>query len=91
MPTVYIPTALRPEADGAETLDLPGSTVRDLVEELDRRYPGLAKNLVEDGKLKSNLAVAVDGEVSPLGLREKVGADAEVHFVPALAGGSFRC
>jgi hypothetical protein len=32
--------------------------------------------------------VAVDGEVSVRGVVEHVGADSEVHFIPALGGGS---
>jgi hypothetical protein len=44
--------------------------------------------LVEDEDLKPHIAVAVDGEVSILGLVERVGADSEVHFIPALGGGS---
>jgi hypothetical protein len=32
--------------------------------------------------------VAVDGEVSVLGLQERVDTDSEVHFIPALGGGS---
>jgi hypothetical protein len=31
--------------------------------------------------------VAVDGEVSILGVVEPVGPDSEVHFIPALGGG----
>jgi sulfur-carrier protein len=42
---------------------------------------------VEDGDLKPHIAVAVDGEVSVLGVVERVGADSEVHFIPALGGG----
>jgi hypothetical protein len=33
------------------------------------------------------LAVAVDGEVLPGGLAERVGASSEVHLIPALSGG----
>jgi hypothetical protein len=44
--------------------------------------------LVEDGDLKPHIAVAVDGEVSILGVVEPVADDSEVHFIPALGGGS---
>ncbi len=72
---------------GASSIEASGATVRQLVEDLEQRFPGFQKGLIADGKLKPNLAVAVDGEVSPLGLREKVGPDSEVHFIPALSGG----
>ena len=37
--------------------------------------------------MKPNISVAVDGEVSPLGLLEKVSENSEVHFIPAVGGG----
>jgi hypothetical protein len=38
-------------------------------------------------KLKGNITVAVDGEVSPVGVLAKVQENSEVHFLPALGGG----
>ena len=32
-------------------------------------------------------SVAVDGEVTPMGMLEKVGESSEVHFLPAIGGG----
>ena len=43
--------------------------------------------LTENGRLKAAFAVAVDGEVSQLGILEKVREDSEVHFLNAIAGG----
>ena len=48
-------------------------------------YSGTA--LVEDDRVKPNISVAVDGEVTPLGMLEKVNEDSEVHFLPAIGGG----
>ena len=39
------------------------------------------------GRLRPNISVAVDGEVSPIGLLEAVGPASEVHFVAAIKGG----
>ena len=44
--------------------------------------------LVESGQIRSNLAIAVDGEVARMGLLEKIGEAREIHFVPAIGGGS---
>lgn len=87
MATVFIPSMLRPLADGRETLEVGGSTVGELVRNLAALYPGLAQRLLDGDRLRSNISVAIDGEVSTLGLLDAVGADAEVHFVPAIAGG----
>jgi hypothetical protein len=42
---------------------------------------------VDQGKLRTNISVAVDGEVTPMGLLEAVGPQTEVHFVAAIKGG----
>ena len=52
-------------------------------------YPGMKDRLVEDGAIRPNLAVAVDGEIARMGLLEKVAENSEVHFVPAIGGGWF--
>lgn len=89
MATVFLPSMLRELTGGRTELKASGQTVAELLEDLDRRYPGLRARLVApDGEsLKGNLAVAVGGEVSPLGLLERVDPEAEVHFVPAISGG----
>ncbi len=87
MPTVFIPTMLRAIAGGREQVQVEGETVGDLVNRLDAVHPGLKARLVDGDALRSNLAVAVNGEVSVLGLLEDVPADAEVHFIPAISGG----
>ena len=50
-------------------------------------YPGIKVKLVDGFKMKSNISVAVDGEVTPLGILEKVNKSSEVHFLPAIGGG----
>jgi len=84
MPTVFIPSALRPFADGHESVEVAGSTVREVVNNLD---PALRAELLEGAKLKPNLAVAVDGAVAPMGLLERVDPDSEIHFIAAISGG----
>lgn len=78
---------LRPLADGKDSLEVEGSNVREVVNNLEAIAPGLRAQLVEGGALKPNLAVAVDGSVAPLGLLERVDPDSEIHFVAAISGG----
>jgi len=87
MPRVFIPPLLRSLCDGESELDVPGHTVRDVIGELDARYPGVRRRLCEGDALQPNLSVAVDGKISSLGLMEKVAPDSEVHFLPAVGGG----
>jgi sulfur-carrier protein len=88
MATVYIPTMLQTLSRGATQVSIEAASVRQVVDALEALYPGMRAFLVEDDDLKPHIAVAVDGEVSVLGLLEHVGEDSEVHFVPALGGGS---
>ena len=87
MPRVFLPTMLREAAGGSSEIEAGGATVRAVLEDLDRRHPGLKARLCDGDRLRSNLAVAVNGELEPLGLLTKVDADAEIHFVPAISGG----
>ena len=88
MATVYIPEPLQPLSRGEKQVTMEATTVRQVIARLEALYPGMEDALVEDGDLKPHIAVAVDGEVSVLGVMEPVGADSEVHFIPALGGGS---
>ncbi|MCB1019008.1 MAG: MoaD/ThiS family protein [Acidobacteria bacterium] len=90
MATVFIPTMLQPLAGGRKTVEVAGATVGDLIRNLDAIHPGIQARLVDGDALRSNLAVAVDGEVSVFGLLEDVPEDAEVHFIPAISGGGRR-
>ena len=87
MATVFIPSLMRKLTDDRETVVVPGSTVREIINNLEAEHPGMKDQLVDKFRLKGNITVAVDGEVSPLGILEKVGEDSEVHFLPAIGGG----
>ncbi|PKB81308.1 MAG: hypothetical protein BZY88_06840 [SAR202 cluster bacterium Io17-Chloro-G9] len=88
MPIVFIPNMLLPLSDGVKQVNVDAANLRQVIDGLDLIYPGIKSRLVEDGQIRSNLAVAIDGEVARLGLLEKVGEDSEVHFVPAIGGGA---
>ncbi len=87
MATVFIPTMLQPMTSGVKQVHLEARNVRQVIDRLDELYPGMKARLVEDGQIRSNLAVAIDGEVARMGLLERVGETSEVHFVPAIGGG----
>ncbi len=87
MATVFIPTMLQKLTGGTKRVEFQAKNVRQVIDELDRLYPGMKDRLVEEGAIRSNLAVAVDGEIARMGLLEKVAENSEVHFVPAIGGG----
>ncbi len=87
MARVFVPTMLQAATGGVKEVEVEGRNVRQIIEGLDELFPGIAGRLIEDGDIRSNLAVAVDGEVARMGLMERVGETAEIHFVPAIGGG----
>ena len=87
MPRVFIPPAMRPLVDGRATVEAAGTNVRDVIEDLERRFPGVKERLCEGDALRPGLAVAVGGAMSARGLLQGVEAEAEIHFLPAIGGG----
>jgi hypothetical protein len=90
MPTVYIPSLLQPLTADQGQLQVDGLTVREVIGNLDKRHPGIQDRLIENGRLRANISIAVDGEITPLGLLEEVNEDSEIHFVAAIKGGACR-
>ena len=87
MATVFIPALLRKLTDGKDRTSATGATLRELINDLDRQFPGFRDRVVEQGDLAGSVAVSINGEVITGGLSEPVPADSEIHFVPAIAGG----
>ncbi|WBL36289.1 MoaD/ThiS family protein [Tepidiforma flava] len=87
MARIVIPAALRNLCGGSQELDVPAATVDELLRAVDARCPGFYARVVEDGRLRPELAFAVDGEIAPLALHDALGPAAEVTIVPALGGG----
>ena len=88
MATVFIPSLMQKLSDGNHRVEVEGSNVRQIVDNLDAQYPGFKERLIDDGRIKGNISVAIDGEITPLGVLGKVGENSEVHFLPALGGGA---
>jgi sulfur-carrier protein len=87
MATVWIPPLLRDLADHQESVHVEGTTVRQLLDDLERRWPGIKARICDGDHLRSGLAVVVNADVSRLGLAATVADNDEVHFVQAIAGG----
>jgi sulfur-carrier protein len=87
MALVWIPPLLRDLTAGSETANVPGANVGQVIEALEKQFPGVRGRLCPDGMLRPGLAVVVDGQVGRFGLLEAAGPDSEIHFLPAIAGG----
>jgi molybdopterin converting factor small subunit len=87
MPQVWVPALMRDLTGGAETIDLPGETVRQVIESFEARCPGAAERLLKDGRLNPTISVVVDGVTSSLKLRQPVSPHSQIYFVIAISGG----
>ncbi len=88
--TVKLPTILRKHAGGEAKVDADGATLRELLANLERSYPGITKNvLADDGGLHRFINVYVnDEDVRYLGSLETELTDGDtVSLLPAVAGG----
>ena len=88
MPQVFIPAPMRKLTDGQTVVRIPGATLREVIDNLEARYPGTRERLIEEDDLLPGMAAVIDSEASIQGLSEKLHEDAEVHFLPAIAGGA---
>ena len=88
--TVKLPTILRKFADDEPRVGADGATLREVLSNLEARYPGITRNVVsEDGGLHRFVNVYVnDEDVRYLGsLETEVREGDTVSILPAVAGG----
>ena len=89
MPTVRIPTPLRPHAGGLDRVEAAGTTVGEILENLAAAYPGLRERLFDGEELRRFVNVYVNNEdIRYLDdLATPVAENDEVSIIPAVAGG----
>jgi molybdopterin converting factor small subunit len=86
MPRVRLPSLLHPITGGASNVDAKGATVREILLDVDRRYPGFAERVLEGDALRGDIMLAIGGD-EVRDLDAAVPEHAEVHILPAIAGG----
>ncbi len=86
---VHIPTPMRPHTDGQAIVESAGGTVRELLDNLGAKYPGIAGRLFENGQVRRFVNVYLNDEdiryLDNLATAVKDGD--EVSIIPAVAGG----
>lgn len=87
---VRIPTILRTYTDGEKAVPGSGSTLAELLDDLEVRHAGLQARLIDDGKLRRFVNVYLnDEDVRFLdGLATAVKDGDVVTVLPAVAGGA---
>jgi molybdopterin synthase sulfur carrier subunit len=89
--TVKVPTPLRKFTAGSESVQGAGDTVAALVENLEKKYPGIRERICdEQGRVRRFVNLYVNGDdirfLQQLDTRLKDGD--EISIVPAIAGGA---
>lgn len=87
MPKVAIPSLMRDLTAGEEHVLVEGTTIREVIDNLEKAYPGLKDRLCDGDQISRNFAVCVNGIVSRKRMRQSVDENAEIHFIPPIAGG----
>lgn len=86
--SVWIPALHRDLTGGQEIVTVPGATIAEVVAALDARYPGLQDRLCDGDRIRPHISVAVNGTIVRRGLLQRLTEPSEIHFVPAMSGGS---
>jgi MoaD family protein len=87
--TVSIPTILRTHTGGEKTVEAAGSTVAEVIDNLDANHGGIKSRLVKEGSLHRFVNVYVNDEDVRFagGLEAAVSDGDNVTILPAVAGG----
>jgi MoaD family protein len=88
--SVRIPTILRTYTGGEKAVSGEGSTLADLIDDLESNHPGLKERLIDGTELRRFVNVYVNDEDVRFtgGLETKLDDGDEVVVLPAVAGGS---
>ena len=89
--TVRIPTPLRRVTSGASEVSVEAKTVKQMIEDLERQYPGMRERICEtDGQVRRFVNVFVgDEDIRFLqGIETPIPEGTQVSIIPAVAGGA---
>ena len=86
---VRIPTPLRTLTGGADEVSASGGTVGEVIEDLERRHPGIRERLLDDKGVRRFVNIYVGEEDVRFldGLKTALKAGDQISIVPAIAGG----
>ena len=88
---VRIPVQLRSLTNGAEIVAASGASVQQLIDDMDRTYPGIKDRLCEtEGKVRRFVNIFVNEEDIRFldNLQTPVSDRDEISIIPAIAGGA---
>ncbi len=87
---IRVPTPLRRFTGGADVVTAEGSSLREVLDDLERKHPGLRERLLdENGELRRFVNIYINGDDVRFldNLSSKVKDGDDISIVPAIAGG----
>ena len=81
MPVVELFAGLRDAVGGAKSVQVEGTTIRELLQNIAREYPSLHK------RIEQGIAVAIDGNIYRDDWDQQISEGAEVVLLSRIAGG----
>lgn len=81
MPEIHLWSGLRRFTDGSDVVDVPGTTLGELLAGLERKHPGLQP------LLQGGVSVAVNGQIITGGMHDPLPPDAEIFLLQKMKGG----
>jgi molybdopterin synthase sulfur carrier subunit len=86
---VRIPTPLRTLTGGADEVTGNGSTLAEVIEDLERKHPGIRERLLDEKGVRRFVNIYIGEEDVRFldGLKTALKAGDQISIVPAIAGG----
>ncbi len=87
---VRIPTPLRKLTNGKDEVSAEGRTIKEVIDDLERQYPGLKERICEpDGRIRRFVNIYLNDEDIRFmeNMDTETKDDDEVSIIPAIAGG----
>ena len=81
MPEVELFAGLRDAVKGAKSVQVEGTTIREMLQNIAREYPSLHE------RIKQGVAVAIDGDIYRDDWDQQIPEGAEVVLLSRIAGG----
>ena len=90
MPTVKFTYALSRFFKGLKDTPAEGSTLKDVLKQIESRYPGIRSYILdEQGSLRRHVNIFIDGTLinDRTNLSDKFSENSEIYIIQALSGG----
>ena len=87
MAKLFLPYHLKKATNDEDYVEVKGKNLREVIDNLEKMYPGTKEYLVEENRIKPGLAAICGYSATRKGLLQELEDDTELHFLPSIAGG----